>query len=124
LKNENCRQLKYPDPKIFLIFVPSVGKNDPHIRVPAAFFQAEWTEIRGKNRGCPKAINGHLARSKSVVFWRTGPDSSVFSTGTETTGCAGVSGEDENTKPGNGARIGLIFPRGSDPLISGVSGVG
>lgn len=65
----------------------------PHIRVPVAFFQAGWSEICGKNRGCLKAISSRLARGKPAVFWQTGHYSGVFSTGTETAGCAGVSGE-------------------------------
>jgi hypothetical protein len=89
--------------------VSSVGKNDLHIRVPVAFFQAGWTEIRGRNRGCPKASNGHLARSKSVVFWRTGPDSGVFSTGTEKNELSEFFGMGRNTGKRNGARIRLIL---------------
>jgi len=44
----------------------------------------------------------------------------LFSTGTETAGCAGISGEGENTKPGNGACIGLILPKVVYPSFSGI----
>jgi hypothetical protein len=98
-----------------LFFPDHPRKNDLHIRVPAAFPGPGWTEIRGRNRGCPKAINGHLARGKTAVFWQTGHYFGVFSTGTETEGCAGVSKEGWETKPGNGARYGVIFDHQNDP---------
>jgi hypothetical protein len=93
-------------------------ENDLHIRVPAASFQAGWTELRGKNRGCLKAINGHLARGKPAVFWQTGQYVGVFSTGTQKKGYAGFSGIGSATKMGKWARIGLIFHQDNDPLHS------
>jgi len=58
LKNENCRELKYPDLRIFLIFQNFVGKNDLHIRVFAAFLGAGWGKQGGENSLDFKAIGG------------------------------------------------------------------
>jgi len=40
----------------------------------------------------------------------------VFSTGNEKKGITVFSGRDPERKQGNGARFGLVFPRGSGPL--------
>lgn len=87
----------------------SAVKNGPHICVPAAFFRALCIETRGKNQGCRKAINGHLARGKSAVFWQTGRGLAVFSTGNEKTGITVFSGREPDKKQGNGARFGVIL---------------
>jgi len=100
--------------RISPFFETSIGKNNLHIRVPVAFLRVGWPEIRGKNRGCPKAINGHLVRGKSTVFLKTGHNSGVFSTGTETSDFAGVSRHDPDRKTGKGALIGLIFDHPND----------
>jgi hypothetical protein len=65
-------------------------KND-HIRVPDEFFEPGRAEICGKNWGCPKAVNGRFFWGKSAVFFKTGHNSGVFSTRTETGDITGIS---------------------------------
>jgi len=90
-------------------------KNDLHIRVLAAFPGAGWVKQGGENRFDSRAINGHLARSKSAVFWQMGRYRSLFSTRTEKKDFAGIFGRGPGRKPGKGAQFGLIFPHGLEP---------
>lgn len=78
--------------------------------VPAAFSRSGWAKINGKNRACPKTVNGRFFGGKIAVFWQTGPDSGIFSTRTEMSGFAGIFSRDPIRKKGKGARFGLILP--------------
>jgi len=73
--------------------------------------------IGGKNQDCRKAINGHLARGKSAVFWQTGQGLPVFSTGNEKKGITVFSGRGPDTKTGKRSPIRGYFTVGDPDLL-------
>ena len=89
--------------------LPSSEKNDPHIRILAAFLGSRQGKLYAENSLGLKAIDDHQARCKSAVFWQTERLLGIFSTGTEKGGFTGLSGTGLDTVKGNGTRFGLIF---------------
>jgi hypothetical protein len=75
-----------------MMVLPSSEKNDPHIRILAAFPWSEWGKLGGENNLGLKAIGDHLMRCKSAVFWQSERNYTSVSTRTETDGFAGLSG--------------------------------
>jgi hypothetical protein len=102
----------------------NVEKNDPHIRLPAAFPGSGWGKLGGENGLDSRAFGGFLVRSKFAVFWQTGRNLDVFSTRTEKGGFTGFSVFDRIILIGNGAQFGLIFLQNTYPRILGVSDEG
>ena len=51
-----------------MMVLPSSEKNDPHIRVPAAFLGSRQGKLRIENNLDIKAFGGHSMRCKSAVF--------------------------------------------------------
>ena len=92
------------------LFFRHPQKNDPHIRIPAAFPGPGWDKLGGKNGLDSRAFSGLWVRCKSAVFWQSKREMGVFSTGTEKEGFTRFSVFDRIIWMGNGARIGLIFP--------------
>ena len=73
------------------LFFRHPQKNDPHIRIPAAFPGPGWGKLSGKNGLDSRAFGGLLVRLKFAVFWQTKRNLGVFSTGTEKEGFTGFS---------------------------------
>jgi hypothetical protein len=67
-------------------------KNDPHIRILAAFLWSGQGKLCAENNLGLKAIGDHLMRCKSAVFWQSERYWASVSTRTETDGFAGFSG--------------------------------
>jgi hypothetical protein len=92
-----------------------VGKNEPHIGVLAGFLMSGWGKVGGKNNLDLKAFDGHWARGKSAVFWKTKRILGIFSTRNETEGFTWFSLLEMIINLRIGARIGRIFPDYSIP---------
>jgi hypothetical protein len=88
-----------------------VEKNDPHIRIPAAFLGLGWDKLGGKIHLDLMAFSGLWARCKSGVFWQTERYLGVFSTRTEKGGFLGFSGINYDIRREIGARMGRILAR-------------
>jgi hypothetical protein len=84
-------------------------KNEPHIRVPAAFPGSGWDKLCGKIHLDLKTNGRLLMRCKSAVFWQTKHYSGLFSIVTGKERFSGFSGIVPETVYGNGARIGRIL---------------
>ena len=67
------------------------------------------------------AFGVHLMRCIPTVFWQKKRYNAPVSTRTETDGFTGFSGNDRHIRKGNRARIGLVFPHSTYPLIPEVS---
>ena len=72
-----------------------------------------WAKLSGESSLDLMPFGGHWARGFPPVFWQSGRDLSLFSTGTEKRDLSGVSGINRSTWGGNGARIGVICPQGT-----------
>jgi hypothetical protein len=98
------------------LFLTFVEKNDPLIRVLAAFLWPGWGKLSGKNGLDLRAIGGLWARCNSAVFWQTERLYGVFSTRTETEGFTGFSDIVRYNQKGKEAQFGLILLNMSTPL--------
>jgi len=67
------------------------------------------------------AFGMQLMRCIPAVFWQKNKYFTPVSTRTETDGFTGFSGSGRHIRKGNGARIGLVFPQNTYPLIPEVS---
>jgi hypothetical protein len=83
------------------IFDPISGKNDPHIRIPAAFPGSGWSKISGKNNLDLKPFGGLLARCNFASFWQTERYSGIFFTLSETDDFTGFSGSGQAKRSPN-----------------------
>ncbi|MFA4826501.1 MAG: hypothetical protein WC593_15230 [Methanoregula sp.] len=82
--------------KILLTFLLmlkySLEKKDHHIRVPAGFPGPGWVKLRSEKSLSLKAIGGHSVRAFPPGFGQSDTKLDVFSTGWETGGFTGFSG--------------------------------
>ncbi len=92
-------------------------KNDPHIRIPAAFPGLGWDKLSGKKRLDSRAFVGHQVRCISIVFCQTERGFTVFSTGTENNDFKRFFKMACRNEERIGACTGLIFPHFSDPCF-------
>jgi hypothetical protein len=78
-------------------------KNDPHIRVLAAFPGSGWDKLCGKNHLDLNDFGSHYTRCKSALFWQSKRDLNGFSTRTEKESFTGFSGIGMDIWKGKGA---------------------
>ncbi len=95
---------------IIILFLSTIGKNEPHILVLAGFLRPGWDKLGGKVLLNLMAFGDLSVRCKSAVFWQTERIYGVFSTGTEKEHNPEISEFVRYKRRKNGAQFGLISP--------------
>jgi hypothetical protein len=59
--------------RLMVHIIPGISpeKNDPHIRIPAAFPKSGWGKLSGYIQLDLKGLTSHQVRCKSAIFWKT-----------------------------------------------------